>query len=531
MRKRALIIFSLFAVLSCGVGVRVAYLMLSAQSVSDTVSGKRIDIAELRGTIYDCNMNPLTNAEYEFYSAAKPTVKALESLKTELDAQELDSIRERMEKTNPVVIKTSDGIYNCPDILTVAVPKRYSADSLACHILGYIDSAGQGISGIEKIYNLILSEASKSVYARFTTDANGRVLLGEDVEISDYTAPEKGVVLTIDKTIQKITEEALDESEAVCAAAVVIEIETGAIRACVSRPAFNQYNIAESLSDESSPLINRAFMPFSVGSVFKPVVAAAALENGIKEDFEYNCTGSVELSGVTFNCHKKDGHGVIDLKTAVSVSCNTYFIALAQETGAESILNTAALFGFGKENELDNNIVSYSGNLPSADEIDSKAALANLSFGQGSLTATPIQICAMTAAIANNGVYCPPYLVEGTVNEDSEMTAIRHYTEKKQIISEAVADKLKNFLLSVVEEGSGRRAKSDIVSLAGKTATAQTGSFRNGEEIYNAWFAGFFPYEKPKYAVVIMKEDGGEGAVSCAPVFKKIAEKIAENEQ
>lgn len=531
MRRRALIIFSFMAVLTCVVGVRVADLMLSTQSVSGAVSGKRIDMAELRGTIYDCNMNPLTNAEYEFHLAVKPTVKALESLKTVIDNQALNSVRERMEKANPVVVKASDGIYDCSDILTVAVPKRYSADSLACHILGYVDSAGQGVSGIEKIYNLILSETSKSVYARFATDANGRVLLGENIEIPDFTAPEKGVVLTIDKTIQRITENALDESGAVCAAAVVIEIENGAIRACVSRPAYNQYKIADSLNDGNSPMINRAFMPFSVGSVFKPVVAAAALENGITEDFEYNCTGSVELSGVTFNCHKKDGHGVIDLKTAVSVSCNTYFIALAQETGAKKIINTAAIFGFGKETELDNYIVSYSGNLPSVDEIDSRAALANLSFGQGSLTATPIQICAMAAAIANNGVYCPPYLVEGTVDEDSEMTAIRHYSEKKQIISETVADKLRSFLLSVVEEGSGRRAKSDIISLAGKTATAQTGKLRNNEEIFNAWFAGFFPYEEPKYAVVIMKEDGGEGAISCAPVFKKIAEEIAENEQ
>lgn len=531
MRKRAVTVFLLLSVVTCGIGLRVADLMLSIQNVSGAVSGKRIDITELRGTIYDCNMAPLTNAEYEFYSAAKPTLKALDSLKTELDAQTLASVRERMETANPVVIKTPNGIYDCSDISTAAVPKRYSEDSISCHIIGYIDSVGQGVSGIEKIYNLILSEASKDVYARFITDANGRVLLGENIEISDFTAPEKGVVLTIDKTIQKITEEALDESGAVCAAAVVIEIGTGAIRACVSRPAYNQYNVAGSLNDEASPLINRAFMPFSVGSVFKPVVAAAALESGITEDFEYNCTGFVELSGVTFNCHNKDGHGIIDLKTAVSVSCNTYFIALARETGAANIINTASLFGFGKENELDDKIISYSGNLPTVDEIDSKAALANLSFGQGSLTATPIQICAMMAAIANNGVYCPPYLVEGTVDESSEMTVIRHYSEKKQIVSESVADKLRGFLLSVVEEGSGRRAKSDIISLAGKTATAQTGKFRNNEEIYNAWFAGFFPYEEPEYAVVIMKEDGGEGAVSCAPVFRKIAEKIAEIEQ
>lgn len=524
-------VLCIFSVFLFGLCLRVADIMLDESPVSGVSSGKRIEISSLRGTVYDFNMKPLTNSEYDFHSAVKPTVKALESLRKVLDDKTISSIRERMETANPIVIKTPGGIYDCTDISTVAVPKRYMSNSLACHIIGYLDSASRGISGIEKIYDLLLSQAEKDVYVRFSTDANGKVLIGENIEFSDFSAPDAGVVLTIDKSIQSITEKALDESGAVCAAAVVIEIESGAIRACVSRPLFNQNDISQSLSDENSPLINRAFLPFTVGSVFKPVVAAAALQNGISEEYEYNCTGSVELNGVTFNCHKSDGHGIVDMKTAVSVSCNTYFIALAQETGADLIIDTASRFGLGRETKLDENISSASGNLPLSIEIDSKAALANLSFGQGTLTATPIQICSMTATIANGGAYCAPYLVEGTVDENSEMTVIKHYSEKKQIVSESVAKKIRTFLLSVVEEGSGRRAKSNFVTLAGKTATAQTGNFKNGEEIYNAWFAGFFPYEKPKYAVVIMKEDGGEGAVSCAPVFKKIAEEIAQNEQ
>ncbi len=523
----------MLALIVAGIGVciRLSNLMIVEKPVSSISSGKRIDIATLRGTIYDCNLKPLTNSEYEFHSAAKPTYKAFESLKSELNEEELLSIRERMEKTNPVVVKTQNGIYDCPDIVTAAVPVRYSESSLACHIIGYLNSAGEGISGIEKIYNLILSKAQKEVYARFSTDANGRVLLGENIELSDFSAPQTGVVLTIDKDIQYILENAIDESGAECAAGIVIEIESGAIRACVSRPLFNQNNISGYLDDENSPLINRAFLPFAVGSVFKPVVAAAALENDINDDFAYNCTGSVEINGNVFNCHKKDGHGVIDMKTAVSVSCNTYFIALARETGAESIIETASLFGFGKETKLDDDIYSYSGNLPSPDEIDSVSALANLSFGQGSLTATPLQICTMMAAIANNGTYIKPYLVEGFINEDSEMTEIKRYSEKIQIINEVTANRICEFLLSVVEKGSGKRAYSNYVTLAGKTATAQTGSFVGDEEKYNAWFTGFFPYESPEYAVVIMKENGGEGAVSCAPVFKKTAEEIADLEQ
>lgn len=531
MKKRALLSFSLILVSFIIVGTRMADLMIFAHPVAGTASGKRIDISIIRGTVYDCNMKPLTNSEYEFYAAAKPTLKALESLKKALNEDSVSAIKERMEKKNPIAVKTDSVISDCSDIISVSVPKRYLSDSLLCHIIGYIDSSGQGISGIEKYYDSVLTQAEKEVYARFFTDANGSVLLGEKIEISDSSAPRGGVVLTIDKTVQQITERALDASGGECAAAVVIDIKSGAIRACVSRPVFNQNDVSESLEDSMSPLINRAFMPFSVGSVFKPVVAAAALENGVTQDFEYNCTGSVTLNGVTFNCHKKEGHGVLNMQSAVANSCNTYFIELAQITGAENIINTARKFGLGIETKLDKNIYSMAGNVPEFSEIDSKAALANLSFGQGSLTATPVQICSVIATVANNGMLVKPYLVEGTVSADGNYTGIRNYSENKQIISETNAKRLQRFLLSVVEEGSGRRAKSEIISCAGKTATAQTGKFRGEEEIYNAWFAGYFPAENPEYAVVIMKEDGGEGAVSCAPVFKRIAEEIALIEQ
>ena len=158
------------------------------------------------------------------------------------------------------------------------------------------------------------------------------------------------------------------------------------------------------------------------------------------------------------------------------------------------------------------------------------AATANLSFGQGELTATPVQICTMMSVIANGGHSIEPYLVEGEVDENGNAVRNGGYSERKQIISSATADILKRMLVTVVKEGSGVRADSEIVCCAGKTATAQTGRIMNGEEIYNAWFAGFFPSDNPKYAVVVLRENGGEGAVSCAPVFREIAEGIALSE-
>ncbi|MBQ7122072.1 MAG: penicillin-binding protein 2 [Clostridia bacterium] len=524
MKKRAFAIMMSLILLFSATGIRMASLARSTQQAGVTASTMSIDIKTLRGTIYDCNLKPLTNSETELYAAAKPSGYALGQLKGKVMPDVFESVLKRMAAGKPVAVKIDSHIVPSSDIKEFEVAQRYASDSLACHIIGYLDGSGDGVSGIEESFDSLLSEGESTVRVRFSSDANGRVMIGEEISVEGEKVPPEGVVLTIDKDIQMITEKALDGSGAECAAAVVIEIESGAIRACASRPLFDGDNIAASLNDEKSPLINRALLPFSVGSVFKPVVAAAALEGGVSENFEYNCTGSVTHNGVTFNCHKEDGHGVLNMEGALTYSCNTYFIALAIETGAYKIIETAEKFGFGRETVLSDKHISSPGFLPDSNKLDSNAAIANISFGQGALTATPVQICNAMASIARGGIYIEPYLIEGKTNESGELIKIKRYEEKLQIISNKHAAMLQNYLKKVVEEGSGSRAQSEYVTSAGKTATAQTGKSKGGEEIYNAWFAGYFPADNPKYAVVIMKEDGGEGALSCAPVFKIIAE-------
>lgn len=530
MKKRVACVFSALLLLFAGVEFRTYGIANGKVRASYTPSSKSIEIASLRGTVYDCKLRSLTNCEYEYTAVAKPTGEALVQLASMLGSELFAAAKERMERGGPVAYKVDPTAVGSEDVRIVATPRRYSSQRLACHVIGYLDSQGQGISGIEKAYNDLLNAGHSEVRAYFTAAANGKMMLGYNIDISSVGSSRTGVALTIDRDIQRITEQALDSSGAVKACAVVIDIGSGAIRAMVSRPSFDPESIADSLDDPNSPLINRALLPFSVGSVFKPVVAAAAIESGLT-DFEYECTGSAVYSGVTFNCHKKDGHGVQNMCEATANSCNTYFAALARQVGAENIIKTAESFGFGKETVLADGIKARSGNLPEARELDSAAAIANISFGQGALTATPIQICCMMAAIARGGVYFPAYLVEGEVDEHGSLTEAAHYTERRQIISPSTAERLQEFLAEVVASGSGRRAQSELVSAAGKTATAQTGRSGEDGEIYNAWFAGWFPAEEPKYAVVILKEDGGEGAVSCAPVFKEISEKITEKEK
>ncbi len=524
--KRALTVFVAFMLAMAGLVLRIINISENTLQAGKSVSSKTIELATLKGTIYDCNLNPITNAQNDIYIAAKPSNESVARLKDVLIPDVFESVKERLSKGKPVAVKSEKTVEETSDIKCIFVPNRYGNDSFACHITGYLNGEGTGVSGIEKSYNELFDSEKIIPKVRFSASADGKALMGEEITVEDNKIPQTGVVLTIDNDIQKIVETVLDNSGMECGAAVVMDIKNGAIRACASRPVFDRNNIAASLDDADSPLINRAFLPFSVGSVFKPVVAAAAIENGEDGTFIYNCTGNVTFNGVTFNCHKKSGHGVLDLEGAIANSCNTYFIALAHKTGAEKIIDVAGKFGFGKEIYLSDGIKSASGYLPLTDELDSKAALANFSFGQGSLSATPLQICSMISTIANGGVYVKPYLIEGETDSSGNYIRKEEYKERTEIISSNTVAMLGKYLQSVVSEGSGKNANSDILKTAGKTATAQTGKSENGEEIYNSWFAGYFPADTPEYAVVIMRENGNGGSTDCAPLFRMIAETV-----
>ncbi len=526
MFKRVLTVFLALSFAMTGLCIRIIGISEESIQAGKTVSTKSIDLATLKGTVYDCNLRPITNAESDIYIAAKPSNEAIALLKTALSPEVFESVKERMSKGKPVAVKSEKMIENTDNIKCVYVPKRYGESSFACHIIGYLNGEGSGVSGIEKAYNTLLSAEIKTPKVRFSADANGRALMGEKISVENNEIPKTGVVLTIDKDIQKIAETALDNSGVKCGAAVVMDVKSGAIKACVSRPAFDRNNMSASLNNPDSPLINRAFLPFSVGSVFKPVVAAAALENGVNEDFIYTCTGNVTFNGVTFNCHKRTGHGLLDMEGALANSCNTYFIALAHQTGSDNIIGTAKKFGFGKSVLVADDMRTDSGYLPQTEELDSKAALANLSFGQGALTATPIQICSMMAVIANGGISVKPYLVEGETDTLGRYIKNEAYKEQIRVISADTAALLKKYLQSVVTLGSGKKAGSDLVKTAGKTATAQTGRIENGKELYNSWFAGYFPADNPEYAVVVLREKGESGSQDCAPVFRMIAETV-----
>ena len=523
MNKR---IFSITAILFLTFSLlcyRIYLLSVQGIHAASTENTQKTNvIAFTRGNVYDTNLKPLTNTAEKHVALIKPTAKSF----TEIKRLQSTEIEKELKNGHLVTaIVPSADFFEAPnDIITLTTYERYDGNTLS-HILGYC-KGNEGVYGIEKHYNNLLSKTNGSLTIKYHCDALGRVLNGEVIEIhNDNYNNKSGLVLTIDKDIQTIVENALLKHNVEVGCSIVLDAKTSEILACASMPIIERENLNASLKSPRAPFINRAFSAYPVGSVFKAVTAAAALENGFY-NFNYECNGSITKSGNTFNCNKLNGHGTLDLNGALTFSCNPYFIDLSCRVGAKKLLSVAESAGFGKACDFGNGYMTAAGNLPKEEELNSNAAIGNFGFGQGSLLATPLQVANFYAVIANKGIYNEPTLIKGYVDESNKFTR-GSKTNSVRVLKSETCEALKSYLLSVVNEGTGKSAFTSLFDSCGKTATAQSGQYNeNGVEIKYAWYVGFFPYEDPKYVICIMKENGISGGNDCAPAFKEISENI-----
>ncbi|MCD7828172.1 MAG: penicillin-binding protein 2 [Clostridiales bacterium] len=526
--KRIISAFAVLALCSICLILRIAAINTGVYSdASSDPSARVFNISSSRGMIYDRNMTPLVYTSERIVLAVNPTEEAAEALKSGLNEEDYTAIADSLAGGKPFTASVVSYSGECDDVIPLSVYDRYSENDSAVHITGYLNGEGVGASGIEKAFDSLLSENSGSLSVRFMTDAAGYALDGEEIRIVDENYMcSAGVVLTVDSDIQRICENALNEGNIERGCVIVLSAETSEILAMASVPVFDRTNLSESLNDEGSPFLNRCLNSYAVGSIFKPVVAAAALESGISENTVFECGGGVTLGSVTFGCHNKSGHGVLTMGEAMAVSCNAYYISLGLETGAENILKKASEMGLGKEIALADACISSAGNLPTEDDIDSVQALANLSFGQGTLLASPLQIAAMYCVFANGGYYREPYILKSIVNSEKEETAYYKNEINDKVLSDEICGKIREMLKETVENGSGSQAKPYGGTASGKTATAQTGRYDGEEEIVHTWFAGYFPSDEPEYVIVVFNENGSSSSTDCAPVFRTVAEGI-----
>lgn len=522
--SRVLLSFIMVMILLMTCILRVAVIATgNYNTVQANQSSYKINVARLRGTIYDCNMVPLTNSSKKIVAAVLPTPKGIMAASAALEGDALKNVLETLKNNKPAICTVDDKIAS-EGVATTTVYSHNGEYLPACHIIGYIDATGHGVSGLELAYDDLLY-SDKSVSAVFTSDGKGNVLEGiEPYFENDLSVVHSGVVTTLDINIQSVTERALSKLSSGCA--IVAEAQSGKIRAMASVPTFDVNNLELSLSGENSPMINKALAAFNVGSIFKPIVAAAAIENGYINQ-TYNCTGSTEIADRTFRCHKLDGHGEMNMCTALSQSCNCYFFKLATVIGSEKLYKASANLSLSGKIRIADNLFSASGNMPTEKALENEGAIANFSIGQGTLLASPVAMLNLYSAIATNGCYIMPSIVEKTIKDGAEQSFDKRYPTRVMNVETAAI--LRDYLKNVITEGTGSEAAPQNCDAAGKTATAQTGRYYdNGEEITNSWFCGFFPADAPKYVVVVMSNS--RLSVSTASIFAEISDEIMQIE-
>ena len=392
---------------------------------------------------------------------------------------------------------------------------------LFSHIIGYISEDGTG-SGIEGAFDYVLSSDEMSSISYLRDINNNKISDGYHIDVKESY---KGISLTLDYHIQKITEDAIDKFNAK-GAAIVVDVKTGEILAMTSRPDYDADNLAKYLDGTDGELLNKAILQYNPGSVFKVIIATAFLENHYYDEFTFNCTGSTEIDGIKFVCHKEDGHGIQNFDMAFANSCNCAFYELGNIVGIEEIEKYAVEFGLCNEVLRINGIYEDRGFVPKT--ITGKADLANISIGQGDVMATPLQIADMLCTICNGGERKQLSIIRGIVDEEGVCNKT-NTTEVERVISETTSRRMLELMNFAVSQGTGKNAQIKYCGAGGKTGSAETGWEKEGKIMKQGWFAGYFPAQNPQYVCIVIAENGESGSESACPVFQNIGESIARS--
>jgi penicillin-binding protein 2 len=455
--------------------------------------------------------------------------------------------------------------------LEMEAARVYPPGTTAAHLLGYLRSDDSSQEGEDADFNYRLPDyrGVVGVEGRCDTELRGRagaesVLVNnlgyrQSENIIDPPEPGHNVVLTIDLDIQRSAVESLAQHSGPDArgAVVVMDVRSGDVLAMVSSPTFDPNDFADGISqakwDRLQQLTaeqNRAtYENYAPGSIFKTVVALAALENGLNPAEIYHVEANPEnpAKGMIYVGRRKIKDtappGDYNFKKAFIHSSNSYFInAGLTHAGIENVIRIGKEFHLGERTGLFAR-QETGGDFPDENRIRagwSDGDTANVCIGQGVVAVTPIQMAVMVSAIANGGKVLWPQLLDRIEPQDpsSGETATNFpsgVVRDELDVHPRNLKILRDAMLADVQssEGTGTAAAVDGLLICGKTGTAQVQDANNKWIGYNFWFASFAPYENPKYAVVVMLESterGGSGGTVCAPIAHDIYETILKKE-
>jgi len=473
----------------------------------------------------------------------------------------------------------------------VSVARTYP-DNSSAHVLGYVSQISAkdlqnkkylaelavpgmaiGKTGLErKLDEKIIGQIG---YQRYEVNAFGKRI--KEIKVNTGQAGQS-FKTTLDYEVQKYTNELLkDKAAAVC----VMDVYNGDIVSLVSSPTFEPNAFIHGLDknywnslikDEKKPLSNKALSGlYPPGSTIKTLVALSALEHGIIKPLDtFRCKGKIELYGEKFHCWEKKGHGIVNLRKGIQRSCDVYFYEIARKLGVDRLSETAKRFGLGKK-VLNDFIEEKSGVVPNTKWkkkfIGQNWYLGETlhsGIGQGYFQSTPIQLCLMTAQIANGGFEIKPrilsdgrnnklrdYLKFKNDNPNQPLPAdllVANYNLKPLFKNQEHINLIKDAMFSSSNEPGGtsyrHRHQDPKFTFAGKTGSSQIKRFteaqREAEVKQNeldykdrdhALFVAFAPYKNPQYAISVLVEHGGSGGKAAAPIAKKVIKKVLERHE
>ena len=451
----------------------------------------------------------------------------------------------------------------------ISISRNYPFKDNFTHILGYVSQANEidiekneiikknfvpglkvGKIGLEK--SLEEKLIGTNDIERYEVNAYGR-----RISQLEFQKGEKGktLKLTIDTKVQQLANELLkDKAGSIC----VMDIFTGSIIAMHSSPSFDPNLFVFGISqddwqiirnDPMKPLVNKTLQGnYSPGSTIKPIVALSALENEIiNTNFTVKCTGKTEMYGQTYHCWKKKGHGFVSLRNAMKQSCDTYFYEIARKLGVDKLSETAKKFGLGKEVFGDLFSIEKKGLIPSTQWKKNTLGKGWLlgetmitGIGQGYIQTTPIQLCLMTAQIANGGYKIYPKII---VKEENKSEPKDKFTPlfKDSNNIKIVQDAMFGSTNEVMGTSYRSRINDPKYQFAGKTGTAQVKKITERDRVLDlktfeipyeerdhALYIAYGPYKNPRYALSILVEHGGNGSTMAAPMAKKLFKLIID---
>lgn len=580
--RRGVIILILVAVLAFGVCIgRIGYIAVvkgdeyrekaEAQQLSDTT------VNAARGTIYDANMSVLAQSASVWLVYINPSkvndvnradvISVLSDvldvdvadlsrridqnasygylrIKGEVEYNEKNELQDKVREK-----KLTDVIFVDPD-----TKRYYPGSSLASTIIGFTGVDGNGLYGIEYLYDNEL------------TGTNGRVITAKDsvqlelenaYEVTYEAQQGRSLVLTINEEIQTILENALENALGDTGArnvyGIVMDTQTGAILAIANLPDYDlndpysvlypqlvDYFRENGTDGEKEEPVgaarveqwkNKSIADFYYpGSVFKVFVVAGAYEEGvIDENTTYNCVGTIKIGSRSIKDYNPTGHGIETPRTLLVNSCNTFAVTVGQKMGVDLYYKYFQAFGFSEKTGVDlpgegNPVVNITYHDPAVSF--STSDLASASFGQ-SIAVTPLQIITAISAIGNGGKLMQPYVVEKTIDGQGNIVSVTTPTVKRQVVSESTAKTVASWMEDVVRDGTGKNAYVAGYHVAGKTGTSE--KLGSSNETYIASFAGFAPVDDPKISVVIVIDEpqgyNYSGGVIAAPVAGEVFDK------